>query len=82
MPLDKFNSSQNGLLSICSNISLCSLIASLTDAFFELYSVKDFSIADIWKELVGKNKLYGYESLVNFYHLTNLEIYNELLKNK
>jgi MurNAc alpha-1-phosphate uridylyltransferase len=49
---------------------------------FKLYSVKDFSISDIWKELVSKNKLYGYESLVNFYHLTDLEIYQELLKNK
>jgi len=46
------------------------------------YSVKDFSISDIWKELVSKNKLYGYESLLNFYHLTDLKIYNELLKNK
>ena len=49
---------------------------------FQSYSVKDFSISDIWKELLSKNKLYGYESLVNFYHLTDLEIYKELLKNK
>ena len=49
---------------------------------FNLHSVQDFSISDIWKELVSKNKLYGYESLENFYHLTNLEIYKELLKNK
>ena len=48
---------------------------------FQSYSVKDFSISDIWKELVSKNKLYGYESLVNFYHLTDLEIYKKLLKN-
>ena len=54
----------------------------INKSLFKLYSVKDFSIADIWKELVGKNKLYGYESLVNFYHLTDLEIYNKLLKNK
>ena len=49
---------------------------------FNLHSVRDFSISDIWKELVGKNRLYGYESLENFYHLTNFEIYKELLKNK
>jgi MurNAc alpha-1-phosphate uridylyltransferase len=49
---------------------------------FNLYSVRDFSISDIWKELVSKNKLYGYESLENFYHLTDLKIYKELLKNK
>jgi MurNAc alpha-1-phosphate uridylyltransferase len=48
---------------------------------FKSYSVRDFSISDIWKELVSKNKLYGYESLVNFYHLTDLEIYKKLLKN-
>jgi MurNAc alpha-1-phosphate uridylyltransferase len=49
---------------------------------FKSYSVRDFSIADIWKELVNKNDLYGYESLIKFYHLTDLEIYKELLKNK
>ena len=49
---------------------------------FKSYSVRNFSISDIWKELVSKNKLYGYESLVNFYHLTDLKIYKELLKNK
>ena len=49
---------------------------------FNLYSVQDFSISNIWKELFSKNKLYGYESLENFYHLTDLKIYKELLKNK
>ena len=49
---------------------------------FNLHLVRDFPISDIWKELVSKNSLYGYESLENFYHLTNFEIYKELLKNK
>ena len=49
---------------------------------FNLCSVQDFSISDIWKELVSKNKLYGYESLENFYHLTDLKVYKEILKNK
>ena len=49
---------------------------------FQSYSIRDFSISDIWKELFSKNKLYGYESLVNFYHLTDFEIYKKLLKNK
>ena len=48
---------------------------------FDSYSVSDFSIAEVWNQLVIKNELYGYESVENFYHLTNLEIYKELLKN-
>ena len=44
------------------------------------YSVSNFSILEVWNQLVKKNKLYGYESLENFYHLTNLEVYKELLK--
>ena len=48
---------------------------------FNTYSVNNFSITEIWDQLIIKNKLYGYESLENFYHLTNLEIYKELLKN-
>ena len=49
---------------------------------FKSYPVGDFSISDLWNELVGKNKLYGYESLENFYHLTDLGVYKRLLKNK
>ena len=48
---------------------------------FSSHSVSNFSISEIWNRLIRKNKLYGYESLESFYHLTNLEIYKELLKN-
>jgi len=54
----------------------------INKGLFKSYSVQDFSISGIWKELVSKNKLYGYESLEKFYHLTDLEIYKKLLKNK
>jgi len=49
---------------------------------FKSYSVNNFSISKIWNELVNRNELYGYESLEDFYHLTNLEVYQEILKNK
>ena len=49
---------------------------------FDSHSVSNFSILEVWNKLVRKNKLYGYESLENFYHLTDLKIYKELLKNK
>ena len=48
---------------------------------FNSHSVSDFSISEVWNQLVSKNELYGYESIESFYHLTNLEIYKELLKN-
>jgi N-acetyl-alpha-D-muramate 1-phosphate uridylyltransferase len=48
---------------------------------FNSHSVNDFSISEIWNQLAAKNNLYGYESLESFYHLTNLEVYKELLKN-
>ena len=47
---------------------------------FDLYSVSSFPILEVWNQLLSKNQLYGYESKENFYHLTNLEIYKELLK--
>ena len=54
----------------------------INKSLFESYSVSNFSISEVWNELVSKNKLYGYESLENFYHLTDLGIYKKLLKNK
>ena len=41
---------------------------------------KSFSILQIWNDLIKENKLYGYESKNKFYHVTDIEIYNKLLK--
>jgi MurNAc alpha-1-phosphate uridylyltransferase len=54
----------------------------INKSLFESFSVNNFSISRIWNELIKKNELYGHESFEEFYHLTNLEVYEELLKNK
>ena len=41
---------------------------------------KAFSINEIWNELVSKNNLFGFESKNRFVHVTNIDIYNKLLK--
>ena len=41
---------------------------------------KVFSVTEIWDTLIEKNNLFGYESKNKFSHVTNLEIYNKLLK--
>ena len=41
---------------------------------------KVFSINEIWNELVAKNNLFGFEQLTTFSHVTDLDIYNKLLK--
>ena len=48
---------------------------------FNSHSVSDFSISEVWNRLVSNNELYGYEIIESFYHLTNLEVYKDLLKN-
>ena len=47
---------------------------------FDSIKNKNFSILQIWNDLIKENKLYGYESKNKFYHITDLEIYNKLLK--
>ena len=54
----------------------------INKSLFESYSVSNFSISEVWNELIAKNKLYGFESLEEFYHVTNLKVYEYLLKNK
>ena len=44
-------------------------------------SNRSFSILDIWNDLLLQNKLFGHESKNKFYHVTDLRIYQELLKN-
>ena len=45
---------------------------------FKKYKIQNFPILSIWNELLERNKLNGFESLNNFYHLTNLEIFKKL----
>ena len=42
------------------------------------YKVKNFSITDVWNNLIKRKELYGYESNNIFYHLTDLETFKKL----
>ena len=42
---------------------------------------KFFSINEIWSQLINRNALFGFKSTNKFYHVTDLEIYNKILKN-
>ncbi len=52
----------------------------LNKSLFESYEVNNFSISNIWNKLINKNELFGFESLEDFRHLTDFNIYNQLLK--
>ena len=50
----------------------------LNKKLFKGYNIKNFSISEIWNELLKQNQLYGFESFNKFYHLTNLETFKKL----
>ncbi len=50
----------------------------LNKNLFKGYNIKNFSISEIWNELLKQNQLYGFESFNKFYHLTNLETFKKL----
>ena len=77
-----FNLIENKIIKNHQNDLIYTGCQIINKSLFEFYSVKNFSISEVWNELIRKNKLYGYESSKDFYHLTNLEVYKELLKNK
>ena len=42
------------------------------------YKDKNFSISNVWNDLIKKKKLYGFETTKEFYHLTDLETFKKL----
>ena len=42
------------------------------------YKDKNFSIKNVWNDLIEKKELYGFETNNEFYHLTNLETFKKL----
>ena len=42
------------------------------------YKNKNFSISNVWNDLIKKKELYGFETTEKFYHLTDLETFKKL----
>ncbi len=42
------------------------------------YKNKNFSITNVWNDLIKKKELYGFETNTEFYHLTDLETFRKL----
>ena len=53
----------------------------LNKSLFNSCVVSNFSISNVWNELINKDELYGFESLEEFRHLTDFNIYKQILKN-
>ena len=50
----------------------------ISKKLFQKINNKIFSISEIWNELIDNSELYGYESLIEFVHLTDIEIFKKL----
>ena len=50
----------------------------LNRRIFEKIEKNIFSMSEIWNDLLDKKELYGYESLNEFTHVTDIEIFNKL----
>ena len=52
----------------------------INKSLFKNEKVVPFSVTKIWDNAIKNKLLYGFESKENFIHLTDLEIYNKLVK--
>ena len=52
----------------------------LEKKIFKKFNNKSFPMSEVWNDLLSRNELTGFESKVNFKHVTNYDIYNKLLK--
>ena len=77
-----FNLAENKIKKDNQNDLIYTGCQIINKKLFKFHSVKNFSISEVWNELIRKNRLYGYESSKDFYHLTDIEVYKKLLKNK
>ena len=53
----------------------------LNKKIFSKVDESKFSINKLWTQLIEKKKLFGFESKNKFVHITDINIYNRLLKN-
>ena len=53
----------------------------INKSIFSKIQKKNFSMNEVWNEQIKNSKLFGYESKNKFLHISDLNIYNKILKN-
>ena len=76
-----FNLEKNILSKNLNNEYIYTGCQIINKNIFSANNNNSFSIIEIWNQMVDKNKLYGFESLNDFIHVTDIEIFNKLSKN-
>jgi len=75
-----FSLSNEKLLKNEENNFIYTGLQIINKSLFKNEKVMPFSVTKIWDEAIKNEMLYGFESKEQFIHLTDLEIYNKLVK--
>ena len=75
-----FELSNEHLLKNKENNFIYTGLQIINKSLFQNKNVMPFSVTKIWDDALKNKMLYGFESKEPFIHLTDLEIYNELVK--
>ena len=73
-----FNLKGNKLFKEINNEFIYTGCQILTRKIFQQINKNIFSMSEIWNDLLDKKELFGYESLNEFVHLTDIEIFKKL----
>ena len=73
-----FNLSKDKLSKEIKNDFIYTGCQILNKQIFQIIKKNIFSMTEIWNNLLDKKELYGYESLNDFVHLTDIDIFNKL----
>ena len=76
-----FSLSDERLLKNKENNFIYTGLQIINKSLFKKEKVMPFSVTKIWDHAIKNKILYGFESKEHFVHLTDLEIYNKLVKN-
>ena len=77
-----FNLDKNKIKKNIKNEFIYTGCQIINKTLFDKFLSKSFPVSEVWNRLMDVNQLYGYESLEYFKHVTNIQVYNKLLKNK
>ena len=73
-----FSLNKNKLIKKIENDFIYTGCQIISKKVFQNINSNIFSISEIWNDLIANKELYGYESLNEFIHLTDIEIFKKL----